>query len=931
MTRCAFLTILAVLLASEVRAAETKPAAITPEQEQFFESRVRPILAEKCFKCHGSKKEMGGLRLDSSDRLRKGGDSGVTLKPGDPDNSLLIQAIRRSGEVKMPPGQPLSPEAVTALTTWVKMGAPWPSKPVSESTANAWKKHWAFQPVSNPALPSVRDQTWARTSIDRFILARLESAGLHPSPRADRQTLIRRLYFDLIGLPPSADEVAKFVADNDPDAYAKLVDRLLASPHYGERWGRYWLDIARYADTKGYVFFQESKFPWAWTYRDYVIRAFNEDLPYDRFILEQLAADRLPLGDDRRALAALGFLTVGDRFSNNPFDILDDRIDVVGRGLMGLTVSCARCHDHKFDPIPTKDYYSLYGVFASSVEPEVPPLFADPEQNLSYLEFAEELHIREAALEAYFDRKYKEVIAASKTRAAEYMLEVHRTRNQPTTEEFMLIADGRDLNPTMIIRWRAYLASTRQKHHRVFAPWHAFAAQPEKNFADEAKTVLAKFPVDDAARSLNLLVRALFAERPPASLTEVAKRYSELLNRIDERWQQLREQARAADQPLPTALPDANEEELRQVFYGHETPPNIARALFNDLALLPDRPAQDEMQKLRRAVEDWRANGPAAPPRAMVLVDARKPYDPRVFIRGNPQRMGDAVPRQFVEVLAGPTRKPFQQGSGRLELARAIADRKNPLTARVLVNRIWMQHMGTALVRTPSDFGMRSEAPTHPELLDHLATTFMEQGWSIKKLHRQMVMSATYQQVSSKPAAAVGNPQSVDPENRLYWQANRRRLDFESLRDGVLSVSGRLDRRVGGPPAGDLLANNRRTVYGFIERLNLPGLFRTFDYPNPSASTAQRDQTTVPQQALFLMNNPFMTDSARRVLARPEIAGEKDLGKKVEQLYRLLYGRPATVDEVALAREYQAVDQKAGAWDRYVQALLLANEFAFVD
>jgi hypothetical protein len=647
--------------------------------------------------------------------------------------------------------------------------------------------------------------------------------------------------------------------------------------------------------------------------------------------MEQLAADQLPLGDDHRPLTALGFLTLGDRFMNNPFDILDDRIDVVGRGLMGLTLSCARCHDHKFDPVPTKDYYSLYGVFASSVEPEVPPLFAEPEQSLSYLEFEEELKIREAALEAYLDEKYRGVVAAAKSRAAEYMLKVHATRNQPTTEEFMLIADGKDLNPTMVVRWRAYLASTGQKHHRVFAPWHAFAALPERTFAEQAKTVMAKFPAADAAQPINPLVRALFAERPPASLAEVAGRYSELLNRVDERWQEARARAKPAESPAPTALPDPDEEELRQVFYGHETPPNIARALFNDLALLPDRASQDQMQKLRKAVEEWRANGPGAPPRAMVLVDAPKLYEPRVFIRGNPQRLGEAVPRQFVELLSGPDRRPFTHGSGRLEMARAIADRKNPLTARVLVNRIWMQHMGTALVGTPSDFGLRSDRPTHPELLDHLAATFMEQGWSIKKLHRQIVLSATYQQVSSNPQPAVRNPHSVDPENRLYWRMNRRRLDFESLRDSFLAVSARLDRKVGGPPAGDLLGNNRRTVYGFVERLNLPGLFRTFDYPNPSASTAQRDQTTVPQQALFLMNNPFVIESSRRVLARPEIGTEKDLARKVDRLYRLLYGRAATVEEVGLAREYQVVDQKAGAWERYVQALLLANEFAFVD
>jgi hypothetical protein len=335
------------------------------------------------------------------------------------------------------------------------------------------------------------------------------------------------------------------------------------------------------------------------------------------------------------------------------------------------------------------------------------------------------------------------------------------------------------------------------------------------------------------------------------------------------------------------------------------------------------------LQKLRRSMEEWRDGGPGAPPRAMTLVDTTRPYNPRIFIRGNPTRPGPAVPRQFLGLLAGPQRKAFTLGSGRLELARAIADRNNPLTARVMVNRLWLHHFGNGLVRTPSDFGMRSDPPTHPELLDHLATTFMEQGWSVKKMHRLIMLSATYQQASAERAHR--EPSSVDPDNHLLWRMNRRRLDFESLRDAFLTVSNRLDRTVGGPAQGNLLGSNRRTVYGYVERLNLPGLFRTFDFPSPSASSAQRDQTTVPQQALFLMNNPFPIDAARRLLQRPDVAAEMELAKKVDRLYRLLYARPATAEEVTFAQEYLSTDKKAGAWERYAQALLLANEFAFVD
>jgi hypothetical protein len=930
-----------LLLASPLIAAEPK---ITPEQEQFFENKVRPILVEQCIKCHGPKKEMGSLRLDSAAAMLKGGETGPAVKPGDSEQSLLMRAVRRGGELKMPPSKPLLAESITVLETWVKMGAPWPaSKSAGSDQAEAWKKHWAFQPAKNPPQPTVKNAAWPRTSIDHFILAALEAKELTPSAPAERRTLIRRAYIDLIGLPPSVEEVEAFVASTDSDAYPKLIDHLLSSPHYGERWGRYWLDVARYADSKGYVFFQDSKLPWAWTYRDYVIRAFNEDLPYDQFILQQLAADQLPLGADRRPLTALGFLTVGDRFSNNDHDILDDRIDVVARGLLGLTVTCARCHDHKFDPIPTADYYSLYGVFGSSVEPEVPPTFAEPERTELYVKFEHEMQERQAKLENFRKTKFDAMVLASKTRMADYLLKAHAMRGQPTTEEFMLLADPNDLNPTMVTRWRAYLDRTARQHHPVFAPWHAFAALPEKTFAERAKGLATAFgETNDSARPINPLVRKMIVEKPPQTLADLAARYAELLNGIEKRWQEAKQRAVEAKQLAPTALPDAAEEELRHVFHGPDSAPSATRAIFNDLMLLPDRGAQGELQKLRRSMEEWRDGGPGAPPRAMTLVDTPRPYNPHVFIRGNPTRPGPAVPRQFLALLAGPQRKVFSHGSGRLELARAIADRGNPLTARVMVNRIWLHHFGNGLVRTPSDFGMRSEPPTHPELLDHLATTFMNQGWSVKKMHRLIMLSATYQQTSAERgtrSAELSNaarpefraPNSVDPDNRLLWRMNRRRLDFEALRDAFLTVSNRIDRTVGGPAQGNLLGSSRRTVYGSVERLNLPGLFRTFDFPSPSASSAQRDQTTVPQQALFLMNNPFPIDCGRRLLQRPDIAGEKDLAKKVDRLYRLLYARPATAEEVALAQEYLSTDKKAGAWDLYAQALLLANEFAFVD
>jgi hypothetical protein len=889
----------------------------TPAQRDFFERSVRPVLVDHCLSCHGPKKQQAGLRLDSRAAMLKGGDSGPTVKPGDATASLLIQAVRHKGDVKkMPPKKALAPEAIEALAAWVNLGAPWPVDTTTTNDADAWKKHWAFQAVRNPPLPAVKAESWPANPLDRFILARLEAKRLAPSIAADKRTLLRRVTFDLIGLPPTPEELAAFEADSSPDAFTHVVERLLASPHYGERWGRYWLDVARYADNKGYVFFEEGEYPWAYTYRDYVIRAFNEDLPYDEFIRQQLAADLLPLGDDKRPLTALGFLTLGGHFMSNPHDIIDDRIDVVMRGLQGLTVTCARCHDHKFDPIPTKDYYALYGVFASSMEPTVQPLFAPPPQTEAYHAFEKEMQSRERKLADFLNGKFAELVRGASTRMAEYLLAANKLSHQPDIEDFMLIADGGDLNPKMLHRWRVYLERTRKKYHPVWAPWHTLAALPEKEFAARATELIAQWQQPNAEMPINALVARVLAEKPPRTLTEAAQRYAELVN--------TNESLAQTGQGL-----DAPRQELREVVRGADAPANVAMSTFSELELLPDRPAQGRLQELRKAVEQWRASGPGAPPRANTLVDAAQPYQPHVFLRGNPTNLGAAVPRQFVGFLAGPQRQPFTNGSGRRELAEAIASRSNPLTARVLVNRVWMHHFGSPLVGTPGDFGLRSEPPTHPELLDWLATWFMDNGWSVKKLHRLLLSSHTYQQASADRPEA----RKVDPENALLWRVNRRRLDFEAMRDGLLAVSGGLDRSIGGPPVRDIASAGatRRTLYGYIDRLNMPGLYRTFDFPSPDATSPRRDSTTVAPQALFLMNHPFVLTAARRLLARPEVARDKDTMAKVEHLYRLLFVRPPTVQETTLAREYLSEKATAAEWERYVQALLLTNEFVFVD
>lgn len=893
---------IALLGVVPVSAAPTSPA-----DTEFFEKQIRPVLSEHCWSCHGPKKQTAGLRLDSRTAMLKGGENGPVIDEKQPVNSLILKAIRRDGELKMPPKTKLPQRAIDALTVWVKRGAPWPEAAATSESPD-WRKHWAFQPVVKrepPEFDNIVPLTQLRSPIDRFIFAKLREKGLVPSPEADKRTLIRRLTFDLTGLPPTPEEVESFLKDDSAEAYERLVNRLLDSPAYGEHLGRMWLDVARYADTKGYVFFEEPNYPWAYTYRDYVIESFNKDQQFDRFVMEQLAADRL-VGEDRRPLRALGFLTVGGHFMNNTHDIIDDRIDVIARGLMGLTVGCARCHDHKFDPIPTRDYYSLYGVFASCDEPTVQPLFEPPPKSEAYTKFAAEMAKREKALRDFVKRKRDELSASQRKRAAEYLLAAHALRDRPGQEEFMLIADGNDLNPKMIVRWQAFLTHMKRTKNPVFAAWHRFAELKDDEFAAKAPAIAAE---------INMAFREL-----PRSMGDVAKHYSELLNGV---------QARIDGALLagPFALVSADRDILA-LLADPAYPPNVNVGDYGDLDLLPDRPSQGELQKLRKEMETWRATGPGAPPRAMALVDFPNPITPRVFQRGNPYNLGPTVPRQFLECLSGPQRKPFTDGSGRLELAKAIVDPNNPLTSRVFVNRIWQHLFGRGIVTTPGDFGLRGDPPTYPELLDHLASTFVADGWSIKRLVKRIVLSATYRQANEDRADAG----KIDVDNALLWRANRRRLGFEPMRDSLLAASGKLDRTVGGPSVHNFLAGNatRRTLYAHLDRLNVPGVYRTFDYPSPDSTSAKRSETTVPPQALFLMNHPFVMECAKNLVSRADVASISDPNKKLERVFAILFSRPPTDRERALAAEVLAADP-AKTWPRFAHALLMTNEFMFVD
>ena len=766
-----------------------QPPTVTPQQAEFFETHVRPLLFNKCFGCHAEKAQQGGLRLDSLDAMLKGGGGGPVLVPGNVDKSRLLTAIHYSGALKMPPGGKLKDDEIATLTDWVKMGAPWPNAKISDAAraaqrgeyvlSDAQKNFWSFQPVkSAPSLPSVKNSAWVKSPIDRFILAKLEAKGLKPALPADRRTLIRRANFDLIGLPPTPEEIDAFVADKSPDAFARVVDRLLASPHYGERWARHWLDVARYADTKGYVFTEDPNFYNAYTYRDYVVKAFNSDLPYDQFVTQQLAAD-LAYPDNRPAQAAMGFITVGRRFLNDGQLINDDRIDVTARGLMGLTVACARCHDHKFDPISNKDYYAMYSVFDRTAENTVP--VSPAEQSRPYEEYQQKLN----AAQSETDRLTRE--------------QIRRLRG-------------------MVMK------------------------SPDSVPAKE-KAVL----------------------------------------------QSLRE-----DQ-LPT-------------------PPQYAT-----IAPLFESAARDRVTALQATIADLNKHIPPKPDFGMAMKDNGNNNPQRVFVRGNINNQGDVVPRRFLTCLSLSGEKPLPPtGSGRLELARYITSIDNPLTARVFVNRVWLNHFGYGLVRTPSDFGIRGERPTHPELLDWLAYNFMEgtgnkepgtgksapdtRPWSIKNLQRMILLSSAYQMSSDATPAVAQQAFTTDPENRLLWRQNRQRLDLESLRDSLLFVSGKLDAKLGGP-AVELTTmpyTTRRTLYGYINRNNLQGLYRTFDFASPDQSAAQRINTSVPQQALYLMNSPFVVQQAQALAGDAQLTASKEEAARIRNLYRRMFGRVPTADEVTL-------------------------------
>lgn len=871
------------------------PVSFPAEQVEFFETQVRPLLVDHCQKCHGVEKQQAGLRLDTREFVLEGGENGPAVVPQQPDASRLIDAVRQQGDLQMPPEGKLTDAQIAVLEKWVALGAPWghTNSPAQADKLARQKSHWAFQPVKPVTAPPVSEPSWCRTPVDQFILANLERNQLTHAPTADRRTLIRRVTYDLTGLPPTPEEVDAFVNDDDPDSYSKLVERLLQSPQYGEQWARHWLDVARYSDTKGYVYAREERF-WvhAPTYRDWVVKALNDDMPYDRFLALQIAADQIA-PEEKSNLAAMGFLTLGRRFLGVTHDIYDDRIDVVTRGTMALTASCARCHDHKYDPIPTADYYSLYGVFMNSYE-ELLPITSPPEKSDAFVAFEKEFQEKNQKQAELLARKRAEAGDRQRSRISDYLVAQTEIGKYPQ-EGFDIILSTKDLIPALVWKWESYIAAEIHTKNPVWSPWQRFAELKPDEFADRAAVIsqeltaagspLPSVPVNP------LVVSAM--QPPPASMREVAERYGQLLTEIEKRWQATLEEAKAAGAPVPTQLPDPDAEALRQVLYGHASPCHMPDESIVSTEMLYDSGSVDEQWKQHNEIDRLLINNPAAPVCTVVLKDRETLRPNRILRRGNPANKVGFVDRHFLSLIAGPEPRPFSQGSGRRELAEAIIDPNNPLTARVWVNRIWQHHFGIGLVRTASDFGIRAEDPSHPELLDWLATQLIQTGWSTKAIHRLIVMSNTYQQASS--SAVNSSPQlarveRIDPDNRLLWRMNVHRLTWEEFRDTLLASTGQLDLRLGGRSsdlfAGAGASNHRRTLYGTIDRQFLPSTLRMFDFANPDLSIQARSETTVPQQALFSLNHPLMAEKARALAAHAKLDEVSDPEEKLRRLYR---------------------------------------------
>ena len=908
----------AVLWLATFQLAAGQAPQPTASSVDFFEANVRPILVESCFPCH-SKAEMGGLRVDSRDALLRGGSSGPAIVPGDPDESYLIRAMRHAPNApKMPRGQAkLSDAQIAAVAEWIKNGAVWPSTTAAAPTAAPRDKvitpeqraFWSFQPLTRVEPPAVSRTDWAKTPIDRFILARLERERLTPAPSADKLTLIRRATLDLTGLPPTPEEIEAFEKDTSPEAFATVIDRLLASPRYGETWGRMWLDVARFAEDdprsldpqgRGYA-----PYPNAYLYRDWVIKSFNDDLPYDQFVKAQIAGDLMDERSRARMLPGLGLLGLGPWYYDNgaieitKADERHDRVDVVSRGFLGLTVACARCHDHKYDPIPTKDYYSLAGVFLNTTYHEYP--LAPASQVEEYKSLEKKIEQKQKLLNEFLETESRQLGETLALHTAKYMQAAWRVTGEPK-EPRGRVVDQEKLDFELFDRWIAFLAKP-PRFYPYLKDWQAMIARggtasEAKQLANEFQALLldvmfAKKEIDEE----NEIIRA--KSLPGTTKKKPANLPSEFITN-DDFCPGCGLELKSLETDKMQLWTDVFRRDLDEGFdpaftSGYIKPGVLMfRGWGLERQLSGDR--RSHVEALRADIGEMRKALPAKFAYVHGVRDVETPQVMKVNLRGNPHRLGDEVPRRFPLVLSPSDPAPFSKGSGRLELAEMIAS--HPLAARVIVNRIWKGHFGTGIVDTPSNFGFNGERPIHPELLEYLARYFVDNGMSMKKLHREIMLSATYQ----LSAENIATNFDKDAANRLYWRANLRRLTAEQIRDSILFVSGALDGKMGGPSEALAPAYNRRTVYGKVSRYRMDQYLQLFDFPAPTISAEQRYATNVPLQRLFFMNSDFMQQQGELVARRVE--SEPDNRARIIKGYRVIFGRLPSDAEVAAGLKY---------------------------
>ena len=915
--------------------------AQTQDQVNFFEAKIRPILAAKCSVCHGEKVQMASLQLTTAEGFSKGADSGPIVVKGDPESSRLVQVVSYQDKIKMPPTGKLADSEIAALGEWVEMGTPWPHVNVADIAPTGEEKredverektdHWAFQPVRDFKPPNVNNRDWAQTPLDNFILAKLEGNGLEPAPRTDKLTLLRRAKFGLHGLPPTEQEIELFLSDETPQAFARLVNRLLDSPRYGEHWGRHWLGVARYADPHLY----------AWRYRDYVIDAFNNDLPYDQFLKEQLAGDLLAEGDPgthAKQFVATGFLALGSKHTGERdkmkmvYDVIDEQIDTTAKAFLGLTISCARCHDHKFDPISTKDYYALASIFASTktfAAIERTKLFFQPlvaeEDYQRYKSYEDQLQAKEAQIEAALEiavAEYKDRRLHS--RLADYMRAARMIRLEGLAPE--KVSRRQDLDAEVLKKWVDYL---RPDFRPFLQRWYrVYSSTDEAAIGNMAEEYQRNFQVSAQKRH------------------EALRKWREEVETAVEA---------AAAPPRKPGFPAFEDRFFAEISLPHgsyeESIENGPFAIpLKELEKILPEPARDRLLDLRKQLQESKSAGPPEPPMAAAVAEGEA-VEQAVFIRGSYENRGELVPKRFPAVLAGENPARISAGSGRKELAEWLTRPDHPLTSRVMANRIWQWHFAAGLVRTPNNFGITGGTPSHPQLLDYLARQFVQSGWSIKEMHRLIMLSSAYQMSSRGSEKAL----KADAENRLCSRFNRRRLTVEEMRDAFLALDGSLDLTLGGQVHDPVLTSTeenvrsntrinaddylRRTIYLPLHRHKLPSLLTLFDFGDAAQSSGKRAQSDIAPQALYLMNSGFVHSRSRALAEHLFADDDHDDDARVERAYLIALTRKPTPRELKSALYFiekhpakpNDSGPRAAAWRSFCKMLMISNEFHYVN